>query len=144
MEKPIIRFKLLSPDAKLPQYAHADDAGFDIFSIESANLEPGQKHVFKTGLTSQIPQGWFVSFRDKSGLAAKHGLHTMGGVIDAGYRGEWGVILVNNGQEPVAIEKGDKVAQGILQPAEQAMIEQVEELSGTERGDGGFGSTGKK
>ena len=144
MPRPTIKFKLLSPDSKLPQYAHSDDAGFDIFSVETVVLEPGQRHVFKTGLTSQIPQGWFVSVRDKSGLAAKHGLHTMGGVIDAGYRGEWGVILVNNGQEVVTIEKGDKIAQGIMQQAEQAQIELVEVLEDTERGEGGFGSTGKK
>ena len=68
----------------------------------------------------------------------------MGGVIDAGYRGEWGVILVNNGQEVVTIEKGDKIAQGIMQQAEQAQIELVEVLEDTERGEGGFGSTGKK
>lgn len=144
MTKPTIKFKLLSPDAKLPSYAHNDDAGFDIYSVESVTLEPGQRHIFKTSLTSEIPQGWFISFRDKSGLAAKHGLHTLGGVIDAGYRGEWGVILVNNGQEAVTIEKRDKISQGILQPAEQAEIVEVEDLSGTQRGEGGFGSTGKK
>ena len=85
-----------------------------------------------------------VELSEKRGLAAKHGLHTMGGVIDAGYRGEWGVILVNNGQEVVTIEKGDKIAQGIMQQAEQAQIELVEVLEDTERGEGGFGSTGKK
>ncbi len=140
---PIVKFQLLRADAKLPQYAHPDDAGFDIYSTEKKTLVPGERYVFQLGISSAIPEGYFVSFRDKSGLAAKYGLHTLAGVIDSGYRGEWGVVIVNTGTEPVTIEKGDKIAQGILQEAPRAKIIEVGKLSDTERGLGGFGSTGK-
>lgn len=143
MASPLLKFKLLSPNAKLPQYAHPDDAGFDLYSTETVTLKAGQRHTFQLGLVSEIPVGWFVSIRDKSGLASKHGLHTMGGVIDSGYRGEWAVVLINHGGQEYTVEKGDKIAQGILQQAPQAEIVEVSELSETTRGDGGFGSTGK-
>lgn len=142
--KPTVKFKLLSKDAKLPQYAHDTDAGFDIYSVEDKTLVPGERCVFKTGLASEIPHGWYVQIFDRSGLALKSGIKTMAGVIDVGYRGEWGVIVVNLGNEPVKIEKGDRIAQGILLQVPQAEIVQVQELSETKRGEGGFGSTGKK
>lgn len=144
MASPVLRFKLLSPKAKLPQYAYSDDAGFDLRSTETVALKVGQRHTFQLGLVSEIPSGWFVSIRDKSGLASKHGLHTMGGVIDSGYRGEWAVVLINHGDQGYTVEKGDKIAQGILQQAPQAEIVEVSELSETTRGGGGFGSTGRK
>ena len=140
----VVKFKLLKVGAKLPEYAHDSDAGFDLFSTESKTLEPGERYVFQLGLSSEIPQGFFVSIRDKSGLAAKHGLHTLAGVIDSGYRGEWGVVVVNTGDKPVIINKGDKIAQGILQEVAHAEITEVDKLSDTERGSGGFGSTGKR
>lgn len=143
MASPVLNFKLLSPKAKLPQYAYPDDAGFDLYSTETVTLKPGQQHAFQLGLVSEIPVGWFVSVRDKSGLASKHSLHTMGGVIDSGYRGEWAVVLVNHGDQDYTVEEGDKVAQGILQQAPQAEIVEVDRLSDTSRGTGGFGSTGK-
>lgn len=139
----VVKFQLLRADSKLPQYAHDSDAGFDIFSTETKILAPGERYVFQLGIASEIPEGYFVSFRDKSGLAAKYGIHTLAGVIDSGYRGEWGIVIVNTGGEPVTINKGDKIAQGILQPALQAKIVEVAKLSDTERGSGGFGSTGK-
>lgn len=141
---PVIKFQLLRADAKLPQYAHNTDAGFDIYSTETKILASGERYVFQTGLSSEISEGYFVSLRDKSGLAAKYGLHALAGVIDSGYRGEWGVVIVNTGQDPVTINKGDKIAQGILQPAPQAKIVAVDNLSETERGSGGFGSTGRR
>lgn len=144
MARPLLKFKLLSPQAKLPEYAHAQDAGFDLFSAETVTLAPGQRHVFKIGIASEIPLGYFVSIRDKSGLAAGKGLHVLGGVIDAGYRGEWGVVLVNLGNTGCMVEKGDKIAQGILQPAPKAQIVETDQLSDTSRGTGGFGSTGRK
>lgn len=140
----VVKFQLLREGAKLPAYAHPGDAGFDLYSTETKTLEPGERYVFQLDIASEIPQGFFVSFRDKSGLAAKYGLHTLAGVIDSGYRGEWGVVIVNTGTEPVTINKGDKIAQGILQEAPQAKIVEVEKLSETERGSGGFGSTGKR
>lgn len=142
-ERPLLMFKLLSEGAELPSYAHPDDAGFDIYSTETKTLEPGERYVFQTGLSAEIPEGYFVSFRDKSGLAAKYGLHTLAGVIDSSYRGEWGVIIVNTGGEPVTINKGDKITQGILQEVTQADIIETGQLSETSRGTDGFGSTGR-
>lgn len=145
MSKPVLKFKLLSKEAKIPKYAHEDDVGFDLFSTEAVTLKPGQWHTFQIGVACEIPKGWYVSIRDKSGLAAKHGIHTMAGVIDGGYRGEWGVVLINHGNEAYIIEPGDKIAQGsVLLMPEQADIVKVEELSETSRGAGGWGSTGKK
>lgn len=141
---PVLKFQLLSSDVRLPQYAHDTDAGFDIFALEGAVLAPGARNLFKTGLSSQIPQGWYVQFFDKSSVAAKLGLHVLGGVIDSAYRGEWGVVLYNLSGEEVVIEKGDKIVQGILLPITQPEIVQVEELEDSDRGTGGFGSTGRK
>lgn len=144
MASPLLKFKLLSPNAKLPQYAHPDDAGFDLCSIETVTLTPGQRYTFNLSLSCEIPPGYFVSIRDKSGLASKHGLHTMGGVIDSGYRGEWAVVLVNHSAEGYTVGEGDKIAQGILQQVPQVQIVEVDQLSDTSRGTGGFGSTGRK
>lgn len=143
-KQPVIKFKILSKSAKLPSYAHNDDAGFDLYSVEDKILKPGERYTFNIGVSSEIPSGYYVSFRDKSGLAAKSGIHVLGGVVDAGYRGEWGVVLINLGQEKVEVEKGDKVAQGLLQPVEHAEIVEAETLSTSKREEGGFGSTGKK
>lgn len=140
----VLKFKKLHPDAVIPTYAHDTDAAFDIYTIEKKSLKPQKRHVFKTGLASEIPDGWWVSIRDRSSLPAKFGLHTMAGVIDAGYRGEWGVVMVNLGEEEYKVEKGDKIAQGILEKVNRAKIIEVNELLETERGEGGFGSTGRK
>ena len=137
-----LKFKLLNKDSILPIFDHADDAGFGIYSSEEKVLKPMDFVGISTGISSEIPNGYFVSFRDRSRMAIK-GLHVMGGVIDAGYKGEWKVIMINLGKEDYKIEVGDKVAQGILQSAKQPKIEIVEDLSNTSRGEGGFGSTGR-
>lgn len=137
-----LKFKKLQKNAIVPIYDHADDAGFGIYSIEEKILKPMEYYAVATGISSEIPQDYFVSFRDRSSMAVK-GLHIMGGVIDAGYRGEWKVILINLSGADYKIEVGDKIAQGILQSAKQAKIEVVEDLSNTSRGEGGFGSTGR-
>jgi dUTP pyrophosphatase len=144
MTKKIIKFILLNKNAKLPSYAHDGDAAFDIYSVENVTLKKRKVYLVKTGVVSEIPEGYFVSFRGKSGLAAKFGIDVLGGVIDSSYRGEWVVILTNLGQENYKIEKGDKIAQGLLQPAPMARIVEVKKLSETTRGEGKFGSTGKK
>lgn len=136
-------FKLLSEEAKLPSYAYPDDAGFDIATIEKKMLGVLERYFFKTGLAIEIPHGWFVSLRDKSGIAGKQGLHVLAGVIDSGYRGELKVLIVNLSPGPVTIEAGQKIAQGILQPAPQADIMEADALSETARGGDGFGSTGR-
>lgn len=138
----ILKFKKLQKDAIVPKYDHPDDAGFGIYSIEEKKLKSMEYHAVATGISSEIPNDYFVSFRDRSSMAIK-GLHVMGGVIDAGYRGEWKVILINLSGVDYKIEAGDKIAQGILQSAKQAKIEVVEDLSNSSRGEGGFGSTGK-
>jgi len=144
IKKPTIKFILLDKNAKLPNYAHDDDAGFDIYSNESVVLRKGEYKAISTGISSEIPKGFFVSFRDKSGLAFNFGLHVMGGVIDAGYRGEWKIIMVNLGKKRYKFESGDKVAQGVLQIVPHANIIKSRKLTNSERGKGGFGSTGKK
>lgn len=139
----ILKFKKLHKDAIIPSYAHTDDAGFGIYSIEEKVLKPMEYHAVATGISSEIPNDYFVSIRDRSSIAVK-GLHVMGGVIDSGYRGEWKIIMINLNGEDYKIEVGDKIAQGILQNAKQPKIEIVEDLSNSSRGENGFGSTGRK
>lgn len=139
-----IKFSLLDKNAKLPSYAHTGDAGFDIYSSEEKAINKGKYELISTGISSEIPKGYFVSLRDRSGLAAKNGLHVFAGVIDAGYRGEWKVVLANFGNKPYKVGKKERIAQGILQFAPRTKIVQAKKLSKSKRGIGGFGSTGKK
>lgn len=139
----ILKFKKLHKSAIIPKYDHPDDAGFGIYSVEEKVLKPMQYYAVATGISSEIPNEYFVSIRDRSSMAIK-GLHIMGGVIDAGYRGEWKIIMINLGKDNYKIEVGDKIAQGILQYATQVKIVETVDLSDTLRGFGGFGSTGRK
>ncbi|MBL7036268.1 dUTP diphosphatase [Candidatus Microgenomates bacterium] len=139
-----VKFQKLNKNAKIPSFAHIDDAGFDIYTNKTTVVKKLIPTIVSTGISSEFPVGYFVSFRDKSGLAAKHGIHVMGGVIDAGYRGEWGIILVNLGKKVYKFEKGDKVAQAIVHKLESVKLTISNSLSKTKRGKGGFGSTGKK
>ena len=139
-----MKVKKLHPDAKLPSYAHDGDAGMDIFSLESCTLKPGERKMIRTGISYELEPGFVSLIWDKSGLAAKHGLKTMGGVIEHNYRGELRIILLNTSGEEFKIEKGDKIAQMLIQPVTTAKIEEANELSDTNRGAGAFGSTGKK
>lgn len=138
-----IKIKRLHPEAKLPSYAHPGDVGLDLYSLEQVTIKPGEHHRFYNGFALEFPIGYGGIVKDK-GSIAKAGLHTMGGVFDAGFRGEYNVHLVNLGAEPYTVEKGDKVAQLVLLPVEIAKIEEVQELSDSSRGTGQFGSTGKK
>lgn len=139
-----LKFKLLDPQAKLPSYAHEGDAAFDIYSIEKVTLGKGKTIPIKTGVASEIPAGYFISFRGRSGLAAKNSIDVLGGVIDATYRGEWMVILTNLGKTSYKIEKGERIAQGILHPAPSVKIVEVKKLSNSIRGENRFGSSGRK
>ena len=139
----LVKFKKLKPEASLPRYAYPGDTGMDIFSAEDFILNPGEWHSFSTGLASEISPGFFIRFAPKSGLAVKHGVDTLAGGIDSTYRGEWMVVLVNHGKEPKEFKIGDKLAQAILQRFEMTERLEVSELSGSQRGQGGFGSTGK-
>lgn len=138
-----IKFKKLYKDAKIPSYAHTGDAGMDLYSLENYDLKPGERHIFKLGIASEFPRGYVALIWDKSGLAAKSGLTVLAGVIDNSYRGEYGVVLLNTGDSIHQVKKGDKIAQLLVQKIEEAEIKEVEELSDSERGRGGFGSTGR-
>lgn len=132
----------------LPCYQTEDAAGMDIRAALTSPivLKPLERVVVKTGLFLEIPKGYEVQIRPRSGLAAKHGITVLNspGTIDADYRGEIGVILVNLSNEPFTIENGERVAQMVVAKYEKATFEQVQNLSETERGTGGFGSTGAK
>ena len=138
-----IKIKKLKPDAKLPQYAHPGDVGLDIFSLETHTFQPGEREIFWVGFALEFEEGYAGIMKDKGSLPFYHGLHVMGGVFDAGYRGEYNVNLVNLGQESVTIEKGQKIAQLVIFPVAIAKLQEVEELSQTARGEGKLGSTGK-
>jgi dUTP pyrophosphatase len=128
----------------LPAYATAGAAGMDVVSAETVTIAPGARHAVATGLALAIPQSYEIQVRPRSGLALKHGITVPNtpGTIDSDYRGELKVILINLGHEPFAIQRGDRVAQLVLAPVVQAAWDEVAELDATERGEGGFGSTG--
>jgi len=138
-----VKIKKVNPEAIIPSYALPGDAGMDLFSVEEHEIQPKERYAYKTGIALEIPQGFAGIVKDKSGLAKKHGLHVLGGVFDSGYRGEYSITLINSGTESYKIEKGQKVAQLLIYPVSQAELEEVEELSVTERGEGKWGSTGK-
>ena len=128
----------------LPRYATEGAAGMDVVSAEEITLAPGARHAVATGLSVAIPQGYEIQVRPRSGLALKHGITVPNtpGTIDSDYRGELKIIMINHGAEPFPIARGDRVAQLVLAPVTQAAWVEVEELDATERGEGGFGSTG--
>jgi len=113
----LIKIKKIKPEAKLPSYAHPGDVGLDLFSLETVTIEPGKHHRFWHGFALEFPEGYAAIIKDKSSIS-KAFLHTMGGVFDAGYRGEYNTHLVNLGSEPYTIEKGHKVSQLVIFPVE--------------------------
>jgi len=140
----ILKIRRVHPDASLPSYAHEGDAGLDIRSVEELEIAPGARALVHTGLVFMLQPGWEAQVRPRSGLALKHGVTVLNtpGTIDAGYRGEVGVILANFGTDPLKIAKGDKIAQIVVSPVVRADIVETNEIDATERGLGGFGSTG--
>ncbi len=139
-----IQVKRLSATAILPQYALPQDAGMDFYADEETIIPPQERKIISTGIALAIPSGYVGLVWDKSGIAAKHGLKTMGGVVDSGYRGEIKIIVHNLSEEPYLVTKGTKIAQLLIQPVEQRTIVEVDTLDETTRGEGGFGSTGEK
>lgn len=133
-------------DNPLPAYQTKGSAGMDICSNEDMYLSAGHRAAIGTGLYLEIPEGWEVQVRSRSGLAIKNGISVLNspGTIDSDYRGEIGVILTNEGTEGFMINRGDRIAQLVLQPVHQMEFEEVDELCQTERGEGGFGHTGTK
>jgi dUTP pyrophosphatase len=138
-----LKIKKLHIDAVIPKYANPNDAGMDLFAIENIEIMPMERKQVGTGIAVEIPADCVGLVWDKSGLSHKFGLKVLGGVIDSGYRGEIKVGIINLGTEKYTFEKGHKVAQMIIQKKETPEIEEVSELSDSERGEGGFGSTGK-
>lgn len=140
---PIIKVRRVDLEAVLPKYEHKDDSGADVFSIEDAVLEPMQRQIISTGLAVEIPPGFEIQIRTKSGLALKHGIAVLNspGTIDAGYRGEVKVILINFGTQSFHVNKGDKIAQMVVAKVDKGNFVETDQLSQSDRGIGGFGST---
>lgn len=141
-----IIFKKLIPSAKIPVQAHPGDAGMDLTSIDSVTIAPGARALVHTGLAVEIPAGFEGQVRPRSGLALKNGVTVLNspGTIDAGYRGELGVILANFGDAPFVIEPGMRIAQLVIAAVAAVQVEIADELSNSERGEGGYGSSGVK
>ncbi|MFN2390247.1 MAG: dUTP diphosphatase [Actinomycetota bacterium] len=142
MKLPVRR---LDPDLPLPSYARAGDAGLDLIAAEDVSLSPGERAAVGTGVAIAIPVGSAGFVHARSGRAGREGLALVNapGLIDAGYRGEIKVLVVNlDTSEPIHIKRGDKIAQLVIQPVERAELEEVGELPTSERGLGGLGSTG--
>lgn len=135
----------LDPDLPLPSYAHPGDAGLDLVAREDATVPAGGRATVPTGIAVALPDGYVGLVHPRSGLARKHGVTVLNapGTVDAGYRGEIQVILVNTDQQtPFELRRGDRVAQLVVQRVARAALLEVQTLPGSDRGDGGFGSTG--
>lgn len=142
-----LKLKLLTETAKVPTKAHDTDACFDLYSDRTIEeINPGETVMVPTGIATEIPRGHYAAVYARSGLGIKHNLRPANcvGVIDSDYRGEWMVGLHNDGKIVKSIKQGERIAQFIIQEVLPIEIEQVEELSDTERGEGGFGSSGKE
>jgi dUTP pyrophosphatase len=141
IEVPVLR---IDPDLPLPAYAHPGDAGADLYAAAGGKLVPGQRYAFPTGVAIALPAGFVGLVHPRSGLAAKAGVTVLNapGTVDAGYRGEIMVILVNLGEEPVEIHRGDRIAQLVIQRVERAHFTAAARLPDSARGDGRHGSTG--
>ena len=136
----------LDPDVPLPSYAHPGDAGVDLVTTVRAEVAPGERVLLPTGVAIALPEGYAAFVHPRSGLAVKYGVSLVNapGTIDAGYRGEIKVSLVNlDPREPVVLERGDRIAQLVVQRVEHAVFHEVRTLPGSDRGEGGFGSSGR-
>lgn len=141
-----IPVKKLHELAVIPAYAKEGDAGFDLSAVEKVVIHPGQRALVKTGLAFEIPAGFELQIRPRSGLALKKGITCLNspGTIDSGYRGEVGVILINHGEDTFVVELGDRIAQGVVNQLPNVVLLETGVLSETERGSTGFGSSGVK
>jgi dUTP pyrophosphatase len=140
-----VKFTKLHPDALPPMYQTDQSVGADLTSIEDMDIEPGQFRLVKTGIAVELPRSTEMQIRPRSGLAFKHGVTVLNapGTIDSDYRGEVGVLLINHGTDTFRVNKGDRIAQAVLAKAILTNYKAVKELSNTDRGEGGFGSTGR-
>ncbi|TLD84035.1 dUTP diphosphatase [Helicobacter sp. MIT 11-5569] len=141
-----LKIKLLNSNATLPKYQTSGSSGFDLCASENLVLKAGSFTLVSTGLSFSFSDKYEIQVRPRSGLALKHGISALNtpGTIDADYRGEIKVLLINHSKEDFTINIGDRIAQAVLCPIEKAIFEVVEVLDTTKRGEGGFGSTGKQ
>ncbi len=139
-----IKVTQLTEAAQLPAYEHEGDSGMDLRAIAPHTIAPGETALIKTGLAIELPANTEAQVRPRSGLALKHSITVLNtpGTVDASYRGEIAVILINHGKQPFQIEPGMRIAQMVIAPIIRADIERVDTLSKSNRGKGGFGSTG--
>jgi dUTP pyrophosphatase len=139
-----VRVKRLNPDAKIPKAAKKGDVAFDLYSVIDYEIKPGERYAIPTGIALEIPIGYEGQVRPRSGLALKEGLTVLNtpGTIDSGYRGEVKTIIINLGDTPFQITKGMRISQLAIRPVPDVEFVEVDELSDTDRGEGGFGSTG--
>ena len=139
-----VLFKRLHPEAQLPSYAHPGDAGMDARSVEDVVIPPGGRALVHTGIAAELPPRAEIQVRSRSGLALKKGVMVLNspGTVDSGYRGELCVILANLGEEPFEIRKGDRIAQLVVASTVEVEIAETDSIGETDRGAGGFGSTG--
>ncbi len=138
-----IKIQKVNPEAFVPTYGHPGDAGLDLYSTETTTIRTGERHFFDTGVALEIPKNYVGLIWEKSGLACRDGLISLGGVIDSTYRGPIDVVLWNLSKKSVKIKKGDKIAQLLIQPVLDVKINVVKKLSQTARGGGRYGSTGR-
>jgi dUTP pyrophosphatase len=141
-----LRVQRLVPAARLPTHAHEGDAGYDLYALEAADLAPGARAMVRTGVAVEIPPGHAGLVLPRSGTAARHGIALVNapGLIDTGYRGELKVLLLNTDRaEPFAVAAGDRVAQLVVVAVQTPPVEEVAALTATQRGEGGFGSSGR-
>jgi len=145
LRKSGIKIKKLHPDATIPVYKTKGSAGADLSSVEDVVIKPGQYALVKTGLAVELPEGWEMQIRPRSGLAFKHGVTVLNapGTIDSDYRGEIGVLLINHGRKRFRVEVGDRIAQAVLAGPLYTTYKEEDDLTTSTRGDGGFGSTGR-
>jgi len=141
--RPTLRFAKLSEHAKAPARGSVDAAGFDLYAAEDKVIEPGKRACVKTDIQIEVPDGCYGRVAPRSGLAAKHGIDVGAGVIDKDYRGNVMVLLFNFGDAAFSVARGDRIAQLVLEKICMAELEELPTLDKTDRGDGGFGSTGK-
>lgn len=140
-----VKINLMHEDAKMPLRANEGDAGLDVFSIEEKVIKPGETALIGTGIQMELPKGTEAQIRPRSGLALKYAVTVLNspGTIDEGYRGELKVILINHGKEDFIVETGMRIAQMVIAPVLSIRLIEVEGLSDSARGQGGFGSSGK-
>ncbi|MCP4121495.1 MAG: dUTP diphosphatase [Bacteroidetes bacterium] len=140
--KPVLKSKKLHEDAILPTRANLTDAGYDLYALESTTIYQNTHQLVKTGISLEIPEGYVGLIWPRSGLSYKYGLDVFAGVIDSGYRGDIGVILYNSHSSVYNIKAGDRIAQILFQRVESFDLVEVKNLDNTQRGQGGFGSSG--